>query len=217
LENVLQSFDQANVQLLPGNFVFAQAQVHYLRFVLSEQGVAASPGKIKAVKNYPLPKNVKDVREFLRLASFYRKLLDNFDAEAKPLTELTKKDRPFIWGPEQQKTFESLKDKLCKALELAFPDFSLLFNLTTNASKTAVAVMLSQIQNGVERPISYGTRQLNKAEQAYSASESEMLALVWTSKQFRNYQFGKQFLARTDQAALTYLRNFADNNSRLMR
>ena len=100
---------------------------------------------------------------------------------------------------------------------LAFPDFSLPFILTTDASKTAVAAILSQIQNGVERPISYASRQLNKAEQAYSASESEMLALVWATKQFRCYLFGKQFLARTDHFALTYLRNFADNNSRLMR
>jgi len=58
---------------------------------------------------------------------------------------------------------------------------------------------------------------MNKAEQAYSASEAEMLALVWATKQFRCYLFGKQFLVRTDHAALTYLRNFADNNSRLMR
>jgi hypothetical protein len=179
--------------------------------VLSEQGVAASPDKIKAVKNYPLPKNVKDVRAFVGLASSYRKLVEKFSAEAKPLTELTK-DRPFIWGPEQQKSFEGLKDKLCKAPVLAFPDFSLPFILTTDASKTTVAAILSQIKNGVERPISYVSLQLNKAEQAYSASESEMLALVWATKQFRCYLFGKQFLVRTDHAALTYLRNLADNN-----
>ena len=145
MENILQRFEQANLQLHPGKCVFAQPQVNYLGFVLSEQGVAASPDKIKAVKNYPLPKNVKDVRAFLGLASFYRKLVDNFAAEAKPLTQLTKKDRPFIWGPEQQEAFESLKDKLCKAPVLAFPDFSLPFILTTDASKTAVAAILSQI------------------------------------------------------------------------
>ena len=100
---------------------------------------------------------------------------------------------------------------------LTFPDFSLPFFLTTDASKTTVAAILSQIQNGVERPISYASRQLIKAEQAYSASECEMLALVWATKQFRCYLFGRQFLARTDHFALTYVRNCADNNSRLMR
>ena len=58
---------------------------------------------------------------------------------------------------------------------------------------------------------------MNKAEQAYSASESEMLALVWATKYFRCYLFGAKFVARTDHAALTYLKNFADSSSRLMR
>lgn len=100
---------------------------------------------------------------------------------------------------------------------MAFPKFAVPFSLTTDASKIAVAAILSPVQNGVERPIDYASRQMNKAEQAYSASEAEMLALVWATKYFRCYLYGKKFLVRTDHAALSYLRNFADNNSRLMR
>jgi hypothetical protein len=73
------------------------------------------------------------------------------------------------------------------------------------------------VQNGVERPLAYASRQLNSAESLYSASEAEMLALVWASKYFRCYIYGTKFLVRTDHSALTYLRNFADNNSHLMR
>lgn len=61
------------------------------------------------------------------------------------------------------------------------------------------------------------SRQINSAEQAYSASELEMLALVWATKYFRCYLYGKKFLVRTDHSALTFLHKFADNNSRLMR
>jgi len=143
--------------------------------------------------------------------------VDNFADEAKPIYRSNLKDRPFIFGAEQQKAFESLKDKFCKAPVLAFPDFGLPFVLTTDASKAAVAAILSQIKNGVERSISLASRQLNNAERTYSASECAMLALVWATKKFRCYLFGKQFLARTDHFALTYLRNIADNNSRLMR
>jgi hypothetical protein len=75
LENVLQRFDQAELQLHPGKCVFAQPKVQYLGYVLSEEGVSASPDKVKAVKEYPTPKNVRDVRAFLGLASFYRKLV----------------------------------------------------------------------------------------------------------------------------------------------
>ena len=71
---------------------------------------------------------------------------------AKPLIELTKKDRPFIWSQSQQKAFESIKDKLCTAPVLAYPNLDIPFILTTDASKVAVTAILSQVQNGMERP-----------------------------------------------------------------
>jgi len=92
---------------------------------------------------------------------------------------------------------------------LAYSNFELPFILTTDASKVAVAATLSQVQDGVENPIAYASRQLNKAEQSYAASEIEMLALVWVTKYFRCYLYGKKFPVRTDHSALTYLRNFA--------
>jgi len=120
-------------------------------------------------------------------------------------------------GPTQQEAFERLKEKLCSAPVLVFPNFKLPFILTTDASVVAVGAILSQVQNGLERPIAYASRQLNIAERAYTVSEQEMLALVWATKQFRCYLFGKQFLVRTGHSALKYLQNFADQNSRLMR
>jgi hypothetical protein len=81
----------------------------------------------------------------------------------------------------------------------------------------AVAAILSQVQDGVEKPIAYASRLLNKAERSYTASQIEMLTLVWATKYFRCYLYGKKFLVRTDHSALTYLRNFAENNSRLLR
>ena len=217
MENVLQRFEAANLQLHPGKCVIAQPKVQYLGYVLSEEGITASPDKIKAVKQYPTPKGVKDVRAFIGLASFYRRLVPDFAELAKPLTTLTRKDQQFTWGPTQKEAFESLKERLCSAPVLAFPDFKLPFILTTDASKVAVGAILSQVQNGIERPIAYASRQLNNAERAYTVSEQEMLALVWATKQFRCYLFGKQFLVRTDHSALKYLQNFADQNSRLMR
>ena len=95
-EIVLQRFDKANLQLDPGKCKFAKSQVQYLGFRLSEDGVAASADKVKAVREYPTPKNAKDVRAFLGLASFYRRLVPNFAEAAKPLTILTRKDQNFM-------------------------------------------------------------------------------------------------------------------------
>jgi hypothetical protein len=217
LGNVLQRFDEANLQLHPGKCVFAQPKVQYLGYVLSDKGVSASPDKVKAVERYPTPKNVKDVRAFLGLASFYRRLVKDFAEVAKPLTQLTRKNQQFVWGKDQQQAFEEMKHRLTTTPVLAYPNFELSFILTTDASKIAVAAILSQVQGGIERPVSYASRQMNKLEQAYSSAEAEMLALVWATKFFRCYTFGKQFLIRTDNSALTYLRNFADHNPRLMR
>ena len=89
--------------------------------------------------------------------------------------------------------------------------------MTTDASKTAVAAILSQVKDGVERPISFASSQLNPAESIYSASELEMLAVSWATRHFRCYLYGKQFVLRTDHAALKYVHNFAGNNSRLLR
>ena len=73
---------------------------------------------------------------------------------------------------------------MCSDQVLADPDFKSQFILTTNASKVAVAAILSQVQDGVERPIAFASRQMSKAEQNYTASEAEMLAVTWATKHF---------------------------------
>ena len=78
MENVLRRFDEANLHLHPKKCVFAQLEVQYLGFVLSENGVSTSTDKVKVVREYPTPKNVTEVRAFLGLVSFYRKLVPNF-------------------------------------------------------------------------------------------------------------------------------------------
>ena len=101
---------------------------------------------------------------------------------SEPLTELTKEDRSFSWDPSQQNAFQNMKDKLCTTPVLAYPNFDLPFIFTTDASKVVVAAILSQVENGVERPAANASRQMNKAEQAYAAFEAELLALLWATK-----------------------------------
>jgi len=158
---------------------------------------------VKAIKVYPTPKNVKDVRAFIGLASFYRRLVPNFAEIAKPLTSLTRKNQGFVWGPSQQEAFERMKDKLCTTPVLAYPNFDLPFILTCDASKLAVEAVLSQVQYDADRSIAYASRQLSIAEQSYSATELELLALVWTTKYFRCYLYGQKFVVRTDYSALS--------------
>lgn len=100
---------------------------------------------------------------------------------------------------------------------MAYPDFKLTFILITEARATAIDAILSQVQDGYQKPRANTCRQLNRAEGNYSSSELEMLALVWITKYFRSYLYGKQFLVRTNHSALKRLHNFADNKSELTR
>ena len=124
LEHVLQRFEKANLLLQPAKCVFAKPKVQYLGYVVSREGISASPDKVKAVREYPTPKSVKDVRSFLGLASFYRRLIPKFADLAKPLTELTRKETEFIWEERQETAFQGLKEKLCSSEVLAYPYFS---------------------------------------------------------------------------------------------
>jgi len=194
LGHVLERFDRTNLKLQPGKCVFAQPQVEYLGYIFSREGIRASPDKTNAVRNFPVPRNVKEVRSFLGLASFYRRLVPNFAQIAKPMTGLLRKDTRFVWLEQQQAAFEALKAALSSEQVLAYPNFDSQFILTTDASQTAVAAILSQTQDGVERPISFASRKLNPAESRYSASELEMLAVSWATRHFRCYLYGKQFV-----------------------
>jgi hypothetical protein len=107
LEHVLERFEKANLKLQPGRCVFAQSQVQYLGYVVSRDGITAAPDKVKAVQQYPEPRNARDVRSFLGLASFYKRLVHKFAEIAKPLTELLRKDVQFKWEGRQQQHLKS--------------------------------------------------------------------------------------------------------------
>jgi len=181
------------LQLRQKKCAFAKGKVTYLGFELSYRGIEASPDKVKAVQNFPIPRSVKDVRSFLGLASFYRRMVPHFVDIAKPLTQLTKKDKIWDWNQECQESFDRLRSKLSSISVLAFPDFKVPFILTTDASTVGLGAVLTQVQKGIERPVSFASRQLNKPERAYSASELETLTVVWATKYYRCYLFGKLF------------------------
>jgi len=140
-----------------------------------------------------------------------------FAEAAKPLNKLTRKGQEYNWSPSQEQAVDELKATFSTTPVLAYPNFDLPFILTTDVSKVAVAAILSQVKNGLERPVVYASRQLNKPEQAYSASEAELLALVWAARHFICYVYAKCFTVRTDHAALTYLETFSDTSAKLLR
>ena len=131
LVKVLNRLRQAGLKLKPKKCKFAQLEVEYLGHIVSSEGIRTDPKKLQAVHDFSIPTNVKSLRSFLGLASYYRRFILNFSKIAGPLHSLTKKDTDFIWTSQCQDTFEELKRLLTSAPVLAFPDFGRSFLLET--------------------------------------------------------------------------------------
>jgi len=173
--------------------------------------------KIKSVVNFPQPKNQRELKGFLGLTGFYRKFIKNYSQIAKPLTALLKNDVVFLWNDKCQKAFSTMKEILTSEPILQYPNVEEMFILTCDASGQAIGSVLSQMSAGKNLPIAYASRVLNSAEQRYSTTESECLAIAWSVKHFRPYLWGAKFRVVTDHKPLTWLFNVKDPGSRLIR
>ena len=186
--------------------------------IISKEGIKPDPAKIDKVQQYPVPKNLTQIRAFLGLASYYRRFIKDFSSIAKPLNYLLRKDIPYIWTQEQQNAFEKLKNYLITAPILAYPKFNESFILYTDASTYALGAILAQNdENNKEHIIAYASRTLSPAEKNYSITELECLAIVWAIKHFHHYIYGATFTLITDHSALCYLFNLPNPTGRIAR
>ncbi|KAL4104594.1 hypothetical protein QTP88_019888 [Uroleucon formosanum] len=163
----------------------------HLGHLITDKGVKPDPGKIQCVQNYPVPSNTTEIEQFLGLSGYYRRFIEGYSQTAKSLTALLNKDVPFEWSTECQRAFEMLKEKLVEAPVLRYPDFERPFILTTDASQFVIGSILSQGTWGQDRPIAYASRTLNKAEQAYSTTEKELLSILAEYQYEVIYKTGK--------------------------
>jgi hypothetical protein len=114
---------------------------------------------ISAVREWAVPSNVKEVERFLGFANYHRAFIARYAELANPLYSVTGKN-PFHWGPEQQTAFEGLRIALTSPPTLAMPIPEGMFVLDTDASEDTIGAELSQVKEGVERPIAYWEQSL---------------------------------------------------------
>ena len=217
LKTVFDRFRAANLKLKPSKCHFAQDSVNYLGFIVSSSGIAPDPQKLEAVKSFPTPKTVKEVRSFLGLCNYYRRFVEGFSKIASPLNTLTRKNISFVWTPDCETAFSELRKRLCSPPILAYPHFSAPFHLYTDASQTALGYILGQIVDGKEVVLAYGGRELTVTEKRYSTTEREALAVVDGIKRYQPYLSGKRFFVHTDHGSLSWLMKVRDPTGRLAR
>jgi predicted aspartyl protease len=206
LQQVFERLRQAGLKLKASKCHLLHEKVEFLGHVISAQGLEVQEGKIESVKTWPVPTNLHDVRSFVSFCSYYRRFILGFADIASPLYHLTKKGVRFSWGPEQQQAFDTLKSCLISAPVLAMPMDNATFILDTDASDIGLGAVLSQVQDGVERPLAYSSRSLNRAEQNYCTTRKELLAVIYGLKQYRQFLLGRPIIIRTDHSSLQWLR-----------
>ncbi|CAI5668089.1 unnamed protein product [Oreochromis niloticus] len=151
LSEVFSAIRRAGLRLNPAKCRLLARETTFLGHVISAQGIATDPAKVAAVRDWPTPSNVKELRSFLGLASYYRRFIKGFATIASPLHRLTDKGQPFGWGDACAAAFAQLKEALTRAPVLSYPDARQPFIVDTDASNVGVGVVLSQQDEAGER------------------------------------------------------------------
>jgi len=184
--------------------IFGASEIPILGCLVGKKGVRPDPEKIKAIVEWPVPRNVNDLRKFLGLANYLHKYSKNNAHIVYPLTQLLRKDAPWDWSPMAQESFESVKLSLTEAPILAIADQDKPFHVVCDASNIAIGcALLQHDSHGQERVVSYQSRQLKPAERNYPVHDRELLAMKYALAKFRVYLLGTQhFTVFTDHCSL---------------
>ena len=214
LEKVLDAHLRAGMKLKLAKCHVAKSSVDYLGHTVSKEGIQMNQDYVERVLSWPLPQSAADLRSFLGVAGYYRAFIPEF---AKLTAEMqTMKNHPKPgWTDVTREKFQTLKSLFASAPVRSFPDFSKTagrFILETDWSKEAkAAVLLQEHPDGVDRFIGACAHKCNVAERNYSANKGEMSALIMGLRKWEHILSYKPFLSRTDNAALTWLRNHKEN------
>ena len=212
LRGVFQKFWEAGLKLKPSKCEFFRNRISYLGHIVSKDGIETDPKKVKAIKNWPIPVSVTDIRSFLGFTNHYRRFIKGYAQIAKPLYKLISgknsklKKKTIDWSLDYDLVFKELKDLCSNTPVLAYAENTKKFMLHTDASKLGLGAMLYQEQDNEKRVIAYASRTFSSSARNYPAHKLEFLALKWAvTDQFHEYLYGGEFEVYTDNNPLTYI------------
>lgn len=202
----LQKF---GINVNPHKCIFGVNKIEFLGHQISTSGIAPSPTRIEAIKDFPTPNTFKQLQRFLGMINFYHRFLVNITQIADPLYDLlkiggAKKSKPtFSWTEEHNKAFQKIKNDLENFTQLVHPNPKAKVGLWVDASSDAVGAVLQQYDGTSWQPLSFFSKKLKAPEKKYSTFDRELLAIYLAIKRFRYFVEGKNFTVFTDHKPLT--------------
>ena len=204
LNALMQRLRENGVRLRREKCKLNKSSVEYLGFRIDADGVHVATSKVAAVLQAPMPKDASQLRSFLGLINYHARFIKNLSTMLHPLYVLLKHDTPWKWSEHCQKAFDAAKNALASPDVLAHYDPKLPVRLATDASPYGVgAVLMHVTPDGLERPVAFASRALNRSEQNYSQLDREALGIIFGVKKFHTYLFGRRFTLITDHKPLT--------------
>ena len=180
---------------------FWLTEVRFLGHVVSASGVSIDPEKVEAVMSWKRSKSVFEIHNFLRLAGYYRRFIEDFSWLAAPMTKLTRKEVKFEWNDSCERAFQELKRRLTSAPILVVPERGQKYSVYCDASNDRLGCVLKQ--SG--RVVAYGSRQLKNHEKNYPTHDMELAAIVFALKIWRHYLYDEEFEVYSNQKSLKYI------------
>ncbi|GJY55211.1 reverse transcriptase domain-containing protein [Tanacetum coccineum] len=216
LDKMLQRGKDAHLFLNREKCHFMVKERIMLGHKVSEASLEVDKAKIDVISKLSPPTNIKGIRSFLGHAGFYRRFIKDFSKIARPLTKLLEKDTLFEFNGEYHNVFKLLKEKLTCALVIVSPNWNLPFELMCDASDFVVGATLGQKDGKNFHPIYFPSKTLNAAQQNYTVTKKELMAVVFAFEKFRSYLVLSKMIVHTDHSALRHLFKKQDANQHII-
>jgi len=207
VREVLRRLQENKLAISPEKYVWKVHEVEFLGYVIGINGIKMSKEKVEAVLGWKTPETLTEDQSFLGFANFYRRFIQDYSRVARPLRELTKKGKEWMWKPETEAAFVKLKQRFTMAPILTHFDDQKPVVIETNASDSALGAVLSQQDKaGMLHLEAFHSRKFQPVEINYEIYDKELLAVVDVLKHWRRYCEGATHLVQvlSDHQNLEY-------------
>ena len=190
IEIIFKKLKKASLKLKESKCDFFKKEIHYLGHLISVSSIQPLPKKLDSICNMANPRFPKEIKQFLGLTGYYIKFVPRFSDMARPLTKLLAHDCEFEWTKQYDISFQMLKDTLCSAPILKYPDTSKPYTLYTDASKYGWAGVLTQSHTStmdgrtitMDHPMSYVSGLFHSSQLNWAALTKEAYAIYMSIK-----------------------------------